>query len=158
MARALLLFLELRLEPLSWLEPHYYLICRGSSHSSLIIIQWVRLETLTWLDLHNTNTKMPEGYAKSDVRHVQSRPDTSLYAFMQCINVYKKYIQLSVDIKIYRPGRGIYARFILSHKCIYYMYTHLCIYASFGDYVILIQKILNFIIIRKSKKERLIKR
>jgi len=112
-------------------------------HDSIFIIQILKCSKST---------------SKSDVRHVQSRPDTSLYAFMQCINVYKKYIQLSVDIKIYRPGRGIYARFILSHKCIYYMYTHLCIYASFGDYVILIQKILNFIIIRKSKKERLIKR
>ena len=146
MARASLLFLELRLKPLSRLKPHYYLICWGSSHfhgSSLIIIQWVRLERLTWLDPHNTNTKIPEGYAKSDVRHVQSWPDTSLCAFMQCINVYKQkyrpgrgqvdifYVnkkckQLYVNIKNYWPGHDAYVRFMFSHKHVYYMYTRLC--------------------------------
>ncbi len=70
------------------------------------------------------------------------RPDPCLYTFMQCINVYKKYrpgcgqvnifyvdkkfMQIYVDIKIYRPGWDVYVKFMFLHKCVYYMYTCLC--------------------------------
>jgi hypothetical protein len=59
---SLLLFNLLRLEPLSWLKPHYHSLSEA------------RDTYMTQLP-HHTNTKMPEGYAKLDVRHVQSRPD-----------------------------------------------------------------------------------
>jgi hypothetical protein len=76
-------------------------------------------------------------------RRIANRlPDPSLYTFMQCLNVYKKYgpgrgqgdifyvnkkfMQIYVDIKIYRPGHDVYVRFMFLHKRVYYMYTRLC--------------------------------
>jgi len=38
----------------------------------------------------------------------------------------KKFMQIYVDIKIYRPGRDVYVKFMFLHKRVYYMYTRLC--------------------------------
>jgi len=54
MARASLLFLELRLEPLSWLKPHYYLVSWGLSllmaRASLLSFNLLKPEPLSWLE------------------------------------------------------------------------------------------------------------
>jgi hypothetical protein len=106
MARASLLFLELRLEPLSWLEPHYYLVSWGSSllmgRASLLLFNLLRLKPLSWLEPHYyfwswIIIKSVEAWATFDDGRPDSgltpfqRPDPFLYTFMQCINVYKKY-------------------------------------------------------------------
>jgi hypothetical protein len=82
---------------------------------------------------------------------------------MQCINVYKKYrpgrgqvdifyvdkkfMQLYVDIKIYRPGRDVYVNFMFLHKRVYYMYTRLCEFRQAPIIIIYIIIIIIYIII-----------
>jgi len=89
MARASLLFLELRLEPLSWLEPHYFSICWGSSQASLSFSEWGSRHLHDSIPIIQI-LKCPKA-TPSQTSDTSRAGQTPLYAFMQCINMYKKY-------------------------------------------------------------------
>jgi hypothetical protein len=49
--------------------------------------------------------------------------------------VVKKFLQIYVDIKVYRPGHDVYVRFMFLHKRVYYMYTFLLFLDEFLEYI-----------------------
>ena len=38
----------------------------------------------------------------------------------------KKFMRIYVDVKIYRPDRDVYVKFMFLHKHVYHMYTRSC--------------------------------